>query len=162
MATQAAGSTSSATTEVAPEHLPLPLDAPDGDRSIDDSPSRTLDPEDLCAVYMLHDRRRLSGLPRASRSLACLFDGVRTVAQICADGGVSITRALRLVDRLTRLDVLVVVLREGSRGAPDPTVRLGGAPSGGAGCVPRIGGSSGFSVSDEAFFASEVKDDALE
>ena len=57
-----------------------------------------------------------------------LFDGTRTLAQVCEDGGISATRGLALVERLTRRGELVVL---------DPQI-------------------SGFSTLDEAFFASEV------
>ena len=112
-----------------------------------ESPLTALDPEDLDAVYTLRDRSRLRHLPRGDRGVARLFDGRRTLAQICADSGVSITHGISLADRLARLDLLVAVPRERSRAARSSVLRL-------AEC-------SSFSESEEAFFASEVQDDEL-
>jgi hypothetical protein len=63
-----------------------------------------------------------------------LFDGTRTLAQVCEEGGMSATRALALVERLTGRGELVLL---------DPQ-------------------TSGFSPLDEAFFASEVAVDEWE
>ena len=104
---------------------------------MDESSLRTLELEELRAVYTLSNRSGLR-LPRGSRSVARLFDGLRTVAQICAAGGVSITRGLSLVDQLARLALLVAVRS-----------------------VPRLA-EGGFTESEEAFFASDVKDDELQ
>ena len=105
---------------------------------MNESPLNTLEREELCAVYTLRDCSGLRRLPRGSRSVARLFDGLRTVAQICAAGGVSITRGLSLVDQLVRRALLVAVRS-----------------------VPRLA-KGNFSASEEAFFASDVKDDELE
>ena len=116
--------------------------------AMSDSPLSTLEPDNLGAVYALLDRSDLRRLPRGARIVARLFDGRRSLAQICAAAGVSITSGLSLVDRLARLDLLVGVCRQLARVARRS--------------VPRIVEALGFSETEEAFFASEVQAEDLE
>lgn len=93
------------------------------------SPLPVLDPETMARVYRFHGRD-------AGR-LNELFDGKRTLAQVCDEGGISVTRGLALVERLTRRGELAVI-------------------------EPATEKPSGFSTLDEAFFSSEVPIDEWE
>ena len=86
-----------------------------------------LDSETMDEVYFFQGA--------AAEACERLFDGTRTLAQICEEGGISATRGLALVERLTRQGDLVLL---------DP------------------GETSGFSTLDESFFASEVAVDECE
>jgi hypothetical protein len=110
-----------------------------------ESPLHTLAPEEVGAVYALRssDRGRLRRVPRSKRTLARLFDGRRTVAEICASGGVSLTSGLSLVEMLGRLRLLADVPSTAGRSS----------------MLQIEGPESGFSELDEAFFASQVPDD---
>jgi hypothetical protein len=104
--------------------------------------SRTAPPLELRlsprGIYKLGDPSRINDLPPFTQKVARLFDGRRTVAEVCRLAGISETGAFTLVEGLIR------------RGVIFSTTRL-----------------SGFSAFEESFFASEVTaaeegDDPLE
>jgi len=84
--------------------------------------------EEASQVYRLRSRRALRRLPSRTRQVAHLFDGSRSLREVCALARISMTHGLSLAGRLAESGVLL-------------SADVGVA----------------FSPQEEAFFASEVQ-----
>jgi hypothetical protein len=90
--------------------------------------------EEATQVYRLRSNKALRKLPAATRKVARLFDGRRTLLEVCDEAGISMTHGLTIVEKLAGSGVLLPIVPEAA-----------------------------FSTQEEAFFASELRpDDELE
>ncbi len=95
----------------------------------------SLEPELAAAIYSLRVPQCVAQLPPSLEKLARQIDGARTVAQVCAEAGLSLTQGILAVTRLANLGIITLAERD------EATDR----------------DSAGFTSVEEAFFASEVQ-----
>ena len=104
----------------------------------------------LAAVYAFRPTPVSEPLPQLVHRMLELFDGARTVAEVCASAQIPETKGLAIVRKLSKLGLI------GSPGAAPAQAQLSAFEHGETlRDLPSHRGN--FSADEEAFFASEVQ-----
>jgi hypothetical protein len=101
-------------------------------------------------IYVLRADASLANLPRAVVKIVELFDGRRTLAQVCEGAQISVSKGVAIVRKLSDLGAVDMVAAGKNRTTVSQLERsdtLRGLPT---------LRTAGFSEDEEAFFASEV------
>ena len=127
------------------------------------APSEPLRPTPAALVLALCPRVDLQPLPQVVRKLVRLFDGRRTLDEVCARAQISVERGEALVRKLSLAGILETVSDTEIGTSVSQLERaetLRGMPPLRTSCPARLPAAHpgpGFSAAEEAFFASEVR-----
>jgi hypothetical protein len=101
----------------------------------------------LAAVYACRPADVSDPLPKAVHRMLELFDGARTVAEVCADAQIPEMQGLAIVRKLSKLGLIGTPAEKAQLSALERGETLRDLPS----------GRALFSPDEEAFFSSEVQ-----